>query len=87
VASHKSALKRIKQTSKANTRNREHVTKLRHQMRRINEVLKTKDKAAVDALLKPTLALIDHSVRKGVLHRNAAARHKSRLTLKFNALA
>ena len=87
MASHKSALKRIKQTAKANTRNREHVTKLRHQMRQINAVLKAKDKAAVEALLKPTLALIDHSVRKGVLHRNAAARHKSRLTLKFNALA
>ena len=87
MASHKSALKRIKQTTQANTRNREHVTKLRHQIRRLNEVLKTKDKAAVEVVLKPTLALIDHSVRKGVLHRNAAARHKSRLTLKFKALA
>ena len=87
MASHKSALKRIKQTTKANTRNREHVTKLRHQIRRLNEVLKTKDKAAVEVVLKPTLALIDHSVRKGVLHRNAAARHKSRLSLKFKALA
>ena len=87
MASHKSALKRIKQTRKASTRNREHLTKLRHQMRRLNEALKAKDKAAAEALLKPTLALIDHSVRKGVLHRNAAARHKSRLSLKFKALA
>jgi small subunit ribosomal protein S20 len=87
VASHKSALKRIKQTRKATTRNRAHLTKLRHQIRRLNEALKGKDKTAAEALLKPTLALIDHSVRRGVLHRNAAARHKSRLSLKFNALA
>ena len=87
MASHKSALKRIKQSTKANTRNREHVTKLRHQMRRFKELLEGKDKAGAEAQLKPTLALIDHSVRKGVLHRNAAARHKSRLTLKFKALA
>ena len=87
MASHKSALKRIKQTLTANTRNREHVTKLRHQLRRLNEALKTKDKAAAEALLKPTLALIDHSVRRGVLHRNAAARRKSRLSLKLKALA
>ncbi len=87
MASHKSALKRIKQTTKANTRNREHLTKLRHQLRQFTAALSTKDKAALEAMLKPTLALIDHSVRKGVLHGNAAARHKSRFTLKFKALA
>jgi ribosomal protein S20 len=49
--------------------------------------LKAKDKAASLALLKPTLELIDHSVHKGILHQNTAARYKSRLTLAFNALA
>jgi small subunit ribosomal protein S20 len=49
--------------------------------------LKAKDKAAAEALLKPTLTLIDHSVHKGILHANTAGRYKSRLTLAFNALA
>jgi small subunit ribosomal protein S20 len=87
VASHKSALKRIKQTQKHTELNREHTTRLRHQIRKFRAALKAKDKAAAEALLKPTLALIDRSIQKGVLHRNTAAAYKSRLTLAFNALA
>ena len=87
MASHKSALKRIKQTQKRTELNRAHTTKLRHQIRKFRAALKAKDKAAAEALLKPTLALIDHSINKGVLHGNTAAAYKSRLTLAFNALA
>ncbi|MGO8735001.1 MAG: 30S ribosomal protein S20 [Terriglobia bacterium] len=87
MASHKSALKRIKQTQKHTELNREHTTRLRHQIRKFRAALKAKDKAAAEAMLKPTLALIDRSIQKGVLHRNTAAAYKSRLTLAFNALA
>jgi small subunit ribosomal protein S20 len=34
--------------------------------------------------LPKTISEIDKAVRKGVLHRNAAARHKSRLTARVN---
>src|SRR5947208_16327485 len=64
-----------------------HRTGLRHQMRKLREALDKKDKAAAAGLLKPTFALIDHSIHNGILHRNPAARYKSRLTLRFNALA
>jgi small subunit ribosomal protein S20 len=87
VASHKSALKRIKQTVRRTEANRSHTTKLRHQMRSLRAALDAKDKASAQALLRPTLALIDHSVHKGILHSNAAARYKSRLSLRFNALS
>ncbi len=87
MASHKSALKRIKQTRSRTQLNRTHTTRLRHQIRKLRSALDSKDKAAAQALLKPTLALIDHSIRKGVLHRNTAARYKARLTVRFNALA
>jgi small subunit ribosomal protein S20 len=80
VASHKSALKRIKQTEARTEVNRAHRTRLRHQLRKLRMALEQKDKAAAESLLKPTLALIDHSRHKGVLHANAAARYKSRLT-------
>jgi small subunit ribosomal protein S20 len=86
VASHKSALKRIKQTSVRTERNRAHTTKLRHQIRKLRIALDSKDKAASQELLRPTLALLDHSVSKGILHANTAARTKSRLTIRFNAL-
>jgi small subunit ribosomal protein S20 len=87
VASHKSALKRIKQTLGRTEQNQAHTTRLRHQIRKFRAALKAKDKAAAQALLKPTVALIDHSVHKGILHPNTAARYKSRLTLAFNTLA
>jgi len=86
VASHKSALKRIKQTRKRTALNRVHRTLLRHQLRRLRTAIAAKDKAAAQALLKPSLALIDHSIHKGILHPNTAARYKSRLTAHFNAL-
>ncbi len=87
MASHKSALKRLKQTHKRTQLNQLHTTRLRHQIRKLRAALQAKDKAAAEALLRPTLALIDHSVHKGVLHANTAARYKSRLTLTFRALA
>ncbi len=87
MASHKSALKRIKQTTKREELNRTHRTKLRHQIRKLRVALDAKNKAAAQTLLAPTLALIDHSIRKGILHRNTAARYKSRLSVRFNALA
>ena len=87
MASHKSALKQIKQVEKRTVQNQAHTSRLRNQIRKFRAALKTKDKAAALAELKPTLTLIDHSVHKGVLHANTAARYKSRLTLAFNALA
>lgn len=38
----------------------------------------------VQTLLPQTISLIDKAVQKGVLHRNAAARYKSRLTVRAN---
>ena len=87
MASHKSALKRIGQTEKRNEQNQVHTSRLRNQIRKFRAALKAKDKAAAEALLKPTLALIDHSIHKGILHSNTAAAYKARLTVAFNALA
>jgi small subunit ribosomal protein S20 len=86
VASHKSALKRIKQTEARTEINRGHRTRLRHQLRKLRSAIDSKDKAAAETALKPTLALIDHWTHKGVLHRNAAARYKSRLTRRVSAI-
>ena len=87
MASHKSALKRIKQTRQREELNRAHQTRLRHQIRKLREALASKDKAAAQALLKPTFSLIDHSIHKGILHPNTAARYKSRLSVRLNALS
>ncbi len=86
MASHKSALKRIKQTRTRTELNRSHRSKLRHQIRKLRTALDSKDKAAAQQLLEPTLALIDHSIHKGILHANTAARYKSRLSRRLAQL-
>ncbi|MGH9396858.1 MAG: 30S ribosomal protein S20 [Terriglobia bacterium] len=87
MANHKSALKRVKQTSVRTERNRSHRSRLRNQIRDLRAALDAKDKAAAQALAVPVLALIDHSVHTGILHRNTAARYKSRLSIRLKALA
>jgi small subunit ribosomal protein S20 len=87
VANHKSALKRLAQTHAATERNRAHRTRLRHQVRTLRQALDAKDKAKADALFKPTLSMLDRMIQKGILHRNTAARYKSRLTVRLNALS
>ena len=87
MATHKSALKALKQTKKRTVENRTHRTKLRHQIRELRQALDAKDKTKASSLLKPTLSMLDRMIQKGVLHPNTAARYKSRLTLRFNTLS
>ncbi len=87
MANHRSALKRIKQTRVRTERNRAHRSRLRNQIKKLRAAIDSKDKATAQALLPQTFALIDRSIRKGILHRNAAARYKSRLSIKLKALA
>jgi small subunit ribosomal protein S20 len=44
------------------------------------------DKAAAAAALTDSMSKIDRTAAKGVIHRNAAARHKSRLAQAVKAL-
>ena len=80
MATHKSAVKRHAQSLKRRARNKSHTTKLRSQIRRLRAAVTGKDAGAARQMLNETLTLIDRSIQKGVLHENAAARHKSRLT-------
>jgi small subunit ribosomal protein S20 len=87
VANHKSALKRLAQTHKRTERNRAHRSRMRHQIRELREALDANDKSRAESLLRPTLSMLDRMIQKGILHRNTAARYKSRLRLRFNSLS
>ena len=80
MANHKSAEKRIRQNVKRNEINRANRSKLRTQIKKLRGSLTGQDKAASEALLNPTVSLIDKAVNKGIIHKNTAARYKSRLT-------
>jgi small subunit ribosomal protein S20 len=80
MANHKSAEKRARQNVKRNEINRSNRGRLRTQIKKLRTALASHDKAGSGELLSPTVSLIDKAVNKGILHKNTAARYKSRLT-------
>ena len=86
MANHASALKRVRETHARTLRNRATTSQLRTAVKKLRGAIATGDAGAARELYLPTMARIDKSVQKGVLHRNAADRYKSHLSLAFNAL-
>ena len=87
MPNHKSAEKRDRQNVKRREVNKSNRSKLRTQIKKLRAALTGNDKKQSGELLKPTVSLIDKAVNKGILHKNTAARHKSRLTSRVDALA
>ena len=87
MPNHKSAEKRVRQSERRRAINRSNRAKLRTSIKKLRTAMKGADAKQVGALLPQTVAEIDRAVQKGVLHRNAAARQKSRLTRRVNQAA
>jgi small subunit ribosomal protein S20 len=83
---HESALRQHRRSLRARTRNRTAVSKLRTAVRRLRALVADKKADEAKKLLAPTISLVDHSVARKALHRNAASRLKSRLTRQVAAL-
>jgi small subunit ribosomal protein S20 len=83
VASHTSALKAHRQSLQNRERNRQFRSRLRTALKAIRAAIDRNDMAAARAALKDTVSLIDRVAGKGVIHRNAAARYKSRITTRL----
>jgi small subunit ribosomal protein S20 len=87
MPNHKSAEKRVRQNEKRRMVNRSNRSSLRTQIKKLRTALSGGDKQQSQELLTPTVAAIDKAVNKGVLHKNTAARYKSRLTGHVNKSA
>jgi small subunit ribosomal protein S20 len=86
MANTKSAEKRIKQAEKRRERNRYHRSRMRTAVKRLRTLITEGNGQGAREALNGTLGLIDATAQKGVIHRNAAARTKSRLSLAVNKL-
>lgn len=82
----KSAIKRVEVTRKRTIRNARIKSALRTSIKRFEEAMKAADRDEAGIKLKKAVVTIDKAVTKGILHKNAAARKKSRLTKRFNKL-
>ncbi len=86
MAHHASALKQMRQGQKHQARNRKNVSQLKTQVRKLRAAIAKGDAAEAKETLSQTVSAIDKAAKKGVVHDNAAARYKSRLTRRVNAL-
>ena len=87
MPNHKSAEKRMRQNERRRNINRSNRARLRTTVKQLRAALGGKDSNEATSLLPKTVSEIDKAVQKGVLHRNAAARQKSRLTARVNQAA
>ena len=86
MANHKSAVKAHGQSLRRREHNRQLRSRMRHALTEargaIDAVGSTGDDNTTQAqeVVRSTVALLDTLAGKGVIHRNAAARHKARLS-------
>ena len=85
MPNHKSAEKRMRQSERRRQINKGNRTRVRSSIRKLRTALESSNSAEINQMLPTTISTIDKAVQKGVLHKNAAARHKSRLTQHANA--
>jgi small subunit ribosomal protein S20 len=82
-----SALRQHKQSEVRRQRNHAVKSELRTQMKKVLGAVESRDAAASKAALSEAYALLDRAVVKGVIHKNNADRHKSRLAARVNQVA
>jgi small subunit ribosomal protein S20 len=80
----KSALKAHRQNIKRREHNRELRSKLRTGLKAIRKSLDANDIEGAKKGLTATQSLVDTMAAKGIIHRNTAARYKSRLTARVS---
>lgn len=80
----KSAVKRVEIIRKRTLRNARIKSALKTSIRKFEEAARTTNLDDAGLKLRHAIKTIDKAVTKGILHKNTAARKKSRLTRKLN---
>ena len=81
------ARKRARQSEKRRIHNASQRSMVRTYIKRVDTAIASADSATAGTALAEAMPLIDKMVTKGILNKNKAARHKSRLNTKVKALA
>ena len=87
MAQHASAEKQMRQSQKRRARNRQNLSQLKTQVKKLRAAISEGNAKDAESLLPVTVGQIDKAAKKGVIHDNAASRYKSRLTRKVRTLA
>lgn len=87
MANSPQAKKRARQADKARARNASQRSMVRTYIKKVLAAVESGDKEAAQAAYVAAVPVIDRFADKGIMHKNKAARHKSRLNAKVKALA
>ena len=86
MANIKSAKKRVLVAARNTERNTAFKTSIKTAIKKVLACAAAEDKSELNSLLSKVYQLCDKAVGKGILHKNTAARKKSRLTKAVNKL-
>lgn len=86
MANSAQARKRARQAEKHRLHNHALMSRMRTHLKKVDSALETGDRDAATAAYKDAVPVIDGMVTKGLIHRNKAARHKSRLNAHIKAM-
>lgn len=81
------ARKRARQAVKQNAHNSAQRSALRTAIKAVRKAINAGDKAAATQVFQSSISTIDSIADKKIIHKNKAARHKSRLSAAIKALA
>ena len=87
MANSPQAKKRARQSEKRRNHNASLRSVVRTMIKKVNTAISSGDAAAAKAAYDSAVPVIDRMADKGILHKNKASRHKSRLNTQVKALA
>ena len=86
MANHSSAKKRIRQTERRSTTNRNRLSRVRTSIKKVELAIDAGDADGAKEALKAAQPIVMRGAQLGVLHRNMASRKVSRLAARVKAL-
>ncbi|MET0027252.1 MAG: 30S ribosomal protein S20 [Candidatus Thiodiazotropha sp.] len=86
MANSAQARKRARQADKHRARNQAQRSELRTFVKKVSKQIAAGSKEGAVEAYKQAVPVIDSAVNKGLIHRNKAARHKSRLNVQIKAM-
>ena len=87
MANTASARKRERQSEVHRARNASQRSMVRTYVKKVVKAVESKDKAAAEAAYNEMVPVLDRYADRGMIHKNKAARHKSRLIAHIKAMA
>ena len=87
MANIRSARKRAKQSEQQRQHNASLRSEFRTAVKNLKKTIEAGDKAAAQQMMADAFSTIDSIADKNIIHKNKAARHKSRLSAAIKAMA